>query len=123
MQLRDRRLKVAIVIRVEDNPYQEQLITLNGNSLFLTITYNTRDSRWYLDLEDRNGKTVVSGVKVIPNLSLTGKYVNVNTIIGGDIYCMDLKRSSSDITRSNFGNNKQFQLWYYSNEEIKEILG
>lgn len=108
---------MPLQIKVEDTPYQEKLITLNSNSLFLTLSYNTRDARWYFDIVDRNSLDVITGVKVLPTQNLTGKYINVNTLIAGNIYCVDTKVSGQDVTRDNFGTDKQFQLWYYTSEE------
>ena len=112
---------MPLQIKVEDNPYQEKLISLNSNSLFLTLSYNTRDSRWYFDIVDRNDLNIISGVKVLPSQNLTSKYLNANTLIGGNIYCVDTKFSSNDVTRDNFGTDKQFQLWYYTTEEEEAI--
>ena len=108
---------MALQIKVEDNPYQEKLVSLNSNSLFLTLSYNTRDNRWYFNIVDRNSLDVISGVKILPSQDLTGKYISVTTLIGGNIYCVDTKSSGDDITRDNFGTDKQFQLWYYTTAE------
>tara|TARA_R110000850_G_scaffold30106_1_gene82909 strand:+ start:427 stop:771 length:345 start_codon:yes stop_codon:yes gene_type:complete len=114
---------MPIQIKVEDATYQERLVTLNSNSLFFTLTYNTRNSRWYFEIVDRNNIDVISGVKVLPAQNLTSKYISVNSLIGGNIYCVDTKFSGQDITRDNFGTDRQFQLWYYTTDEEDAILG
>jgi hypothetical protein len=111
---------MPLQIKVEDNPYQEKLTSLNSNSLFLALSYNTRDSRWYFDIVDRNDLNIISGVKVLPSQNLTSKYLSINSLIGGNIYCVDTKFSGNDVTRDNFGTDKQFQLWYYTTEEEGE---
>lgn len=110
-------------IKVEDSTYQEKLITLNSNSIFITISFNTRDSRWYFDLVDRNGLDLLSGVKILAPQNLTSKYIDTNSILGGNLYCVNTKGNGEDITRDNFGTDKQFQLWYYTTEEEEEIFG
>lgn len=112
---------MALQIKVEDNSYQDKIITLNGNSLSITISYNTRDGRWYFDLVDRNGLDLISGVKILPTQNLTSKYLQVVELIGGNIYCANTKVDGKDITRSNFGTDKQFQLWYLTADEEEEI--
>lgn len=108
---------MATQIKVEDSAYQEKLITLNGNSIFITFNFNTRDQRWYFDLVDRNNIDIISGVKILPSTNLTGKYLYTSSILGGSLYCANLKNDGIDVTRDNFGTDKQFQLWYISEEE------
>lgn len=116
---------MSIRIKVEDNPYQEKLITLNGVSLYITIMYNTSDDvnddgfgSWYFDLADRNKDNIVSGVKILPLQNLTERYLSVNKILNGDLWCVNVKDSSSDIGRENFSTDGEFQLWYFSEEEM-----
>jgi hypothetical protein len=111
---------MAIQIKVEDHSYQEKLVTVGGNSVNITFTFNTRDSRWYFDLVDRNGIDIVSGVKILPSQNLTGHYLDVTSIIGGNFYCANTRSNREDITRDNFGTDKQFQFWYISSEEEVE---
>lgn len=119
---------MATNINVDDAPYQEKLITINGESLYLTVMYNTSDDfnntdegSWYFDLADRNKESVISSVKVIPFQNLTGRYLHLNTLLGGALWCVNVKDEFSDITRSNFGTSKKFQLWYISDDETLEL--
>lgn len=114
--------------KIKVNPeqaYQEKLVTLNGKSLYFTIAYNTSDDllnngegAWYLDIADRNKVEIISGIKILPIQNLTSRYLQVHKLLGGDLWCMNVKDSSTEITRTNFGTDSQFQLWYLSNEEM-----
>lgn len=113
-------------IKVDDNPYQEKLITLNGQSLYVTISYNTSDDiydtgdgGWYIDLADRNKKAIINGVKILPLQNLTKRYLHVTDILGGALWCVNVKDSLSDIDRKNFSTNGKFQLWYFSTAEME----
>ena len=112
-------------IKFDDNAYQEKEPTINGKVFYFTLAYNSSDDvdnngkgAWYLDLVDFNGEDIISGVKIIPLQNLTKKHLSVNTILDGDLWCMNIKDSTTTINRGNFGTDKQFQLWYYSNEEM-----
>ena len=113
---------MPLELKVSDNAYQEKLITLNGNSFFFTYTFNTRDQRWYFDMVDRDAIDIISGVKIMTNQDLTSKYINVASLIGGEIYCVNQRANEDDITRDNFGNNKQFVLWYFEAGELNDLL-
>lgn len=118
---------MAVKIKIGETSYQEKLVTLNGKSLYLTLMYNTSDDvndteidgAWYLDIADRNKNDIISGIKVLPIQNLTKRYLQVHKLLGGDIWCMNVKDSSSDINRDNLGTDKKFQLWYMSNEEME----
>lgn len=119
---------MATNIKVEDNPYQETLITLNGESLYITIMYNTSDDTantgkgsWYFDIANRNKEAVLSGVKIIPFQNLTGKYLHVNRLLDGALWCVNTKDGTSDIGRDNFGTDKDFRLWFISNTEAENL--
>lgn len=109
-----------------DQTYQEKLVTLNGKSLYLTIAYNTSDDlldnglgAWYIDIADRNKQEVVSGIKILPIQNLTARYLQLHKMLGGDIWCVNIKDSSAEISRTNFGTDSQFQLWYMTEEEMQ----
>lgn len=116
---------MTIQIKVDENAYQGKEIVINGTVLNFTIAYNTSDDvnndgygAWYFDIQDRQFNDIISGVKVIPIQNLTSRYLSLNTLLGGDIWCMNVKNSTAGINRDNFGTGKQFQLWYFSNEEM-----
>lgn len=116
---------MAIQIKVDDTSYQSKEITINGQVLYIEVVYNSSDDvnedgegAWYFNLLDRKSVDILSGVKILPIQNLTSRYLNVNTTLQGDFWCMNVKDSSSLIDRSNFGTDKQFQLWYISNEEM-----
>jgi hypothetical protein len=113
---------MPVQIKVQDNAYQKKLVTLNGNSLFFTFSYDTRDARWYFDIFDRNNNDIVNGVKILPTLDLSSKYTTLATLIGGYLFCVDTRGSGEDVTRLNFGTDRQFQFWYYTDQEIEDII-
>ena len=116
---------MAIQIKVDENAYQGKEIVINGIVLNFTIAYNTSDDvnndgygAWYFDIQDRKFNDIISGVKVLPIQNLTSRYLSLNTLLDGDIWCMNNKDKTADINRSNFGTDKKFQLMYFSNEEM-----
>ena len=118
---------MATRIKVSETSYQEELVTLNGKSLYLTFAYNTSDDvsntgiggDWYMDIADRNKVDIISGVKILPIQNLTKRYLQVHKLLGGDLWCMNVKDTSTDINKDNFGTDRKFQLWYLSDEEME----
>jgi len=119
---------MATNIKIDSNPYQEKLITLNGESLYLTVMYNTSDDvdnngkgAWYFDLANRNKVDIITSVKVLPFQNLTGRYLHLNSLLGGALWCVNLKDELSDLDRTNFGTGQKFQLWYLSDAEMTTL--
>ena len=112
---------MTIQLKVDNNSYQDKTITINGNSFFITYSFNTRDSRWYFDMVDRNGIDIISGIKILPQQNLTRKYIQVNEYLAGNIYCINTNFDGSDVTRDNFGTDRKFQLWYFTTGEEEEL--
>lgn len=111
-------------IKVEDEAYQQKLVTLNGKSLFLTFSFNTMDRNWYLGIADSEEVDIKTGIKILPKKNLTD-YIDLKGLIAGNIYCVDTKSYDSlkVITRDNFGTDRQYQVWYYSDTELESADG
>ena len=119
---------MATNIKLGGNPYEEKLITLNGDSYYLTVMYNSSDDvnndgngAWYFDIADRNKTEIISGIKIIPSQNLTSKYLSLSSSLGGDLWCVNVKDDTADIGRDNLGENKKFRLWYISNTELSSL--
>ena len=112
-------------IKVDSAPYQEKLITLNGQSMYIRIMYNTSDDvdsteegSWYFDLADRNKEDIINGIKIMPAKNLTSRYLTLNTLLGGALWCANTKDTVQNLNRDNFYTDGKFQLWYYSDAEM-----
>lgn len=110
---------MAIKIRVPDKAYSRQNITLSGDSFDIIFKYNVRDDRWYFDLKDEGGNLIFSGIKVMPNQNLTGRYVK-DEFNNGNLWCFRRQKDDGAVSRNNFGIGKSFELAYLTKEEELE---
>jgi hypothetical protein len=101
-------------------------IVLGANSYNLIFRFNSRETfntngRWYFDLYTESGEPIKLGIKVMENQKLLGRYKL--DAFSGDIYCLQSNFGQVRfLTRDNLGIDKEYELVYFSQEELDEIL-
>lgn len=111
---------MALKILTSSEPYSEQRVTIGGISLTLTFKYNSRNSSWYMDIKDgSNTNTILSGIKIMPNQNLTGRYILKN-FPSGNFWCIRQKNDFTPINRDNFGSDKVYALYWLTSQEEGE---
>ena len=112
---------MAIKIRIPDSAYSEQQVNLADTVLTFTLKFNSRNSAWYLDIKDAaNTSDVKTGIKVMPNQNLTGRYL-IDELQNGNIWCLRQQSTFDDIDRENLGINEAYGLWYLTSSEEEEL--
>lgn len=113
---------MATKIRIPDTPFSEQKVVIGDNLLTVILKFNSRNNSWYLDIKDAVGENnIISGIKIMPNQNLTGRYV-IDEFSNGNLWCQRNVNTDTVLGRDNFGINKDYGLIYLSNDE-EEILG
>lgn len=59
-----------VPLPTEDETLRQQESTLDGQTFVLTFDWSAREDRWYLQVADTNGTTLISGIKLVPRISL-----------------------------------------------------
>jgi hypothetical protein len=110
---------VAVVLPVPDVSWATTGISLGGTDYSLTYSYNERDSRWRLDIEDAIGG-IIFGVKIMESQSLLSPYI-LARFDHGDIVCVRVEEDNKPVGRKNIGIDLPYELIYFSNTEIEEL--
>lgn len=112
---------MAIRIRVPDSAFSQQQVNLENTVLTFILKFNSRNLSWYLDLKDASDtNNVKTGIKVMPNQNLTGRY-NIPELTNGNVWCLRQQSTTEDIDRENFGLNRAYGLWYLTSSEEQEL--
>ena len=112
---------MALNIRIPDSAWSEQQVTISNNVLTLAFKFNSRNDSWYVDISNSdNTENIISGLNVMPNQNLTGRYF-LSDISEGNIWCVRKSTTSEPIGRDNFGIGKDFELWYIPDSEEQEL--
>jgi hypothetical protein len=112
---------MALTIDTPTAPWADQSLTLGGKKYTFTYSYNERDSRWRLDIS-LAGAAVISGVKVMENQFLLGRYI-LPDFDHGDIVCVRFEDDGNPVGRDNLGLGKPYVLQYYTNDELALLEG
>lgn len=110
-----------LLIRNPNSPNSRQTVTLGDNLVNLYFKFNIRNQSWYITIKDSsNENTILSGVKVMPNQNLTGRYI-LEELSGGNLWCIRNSNNFSDVGRSNLGEDKTYSVYWISSDEEIEV--
>lgn len=83
-------------------PWYKFNVTLNDVLYTLRFRYNTRSSRWILDIADAANQDIVVGLPVLIGRNLTGRFV-IEGIPPGLFLAADLTNQDEQPGRYSFG--------------------
>lgn len=85
-----------------DLPYYKFKITLSNVIFSLDFKYNTRMSRWIMNINDASENQILSGIPVLINRNLTAQYSTLS-IPAGTIFANDDTGQDTQPTQFSFG--------------------
>jgi len=100
---------------VDDSPYFSLLVDLGETTYETTYRWNEREGAWYFDLAEQNGVMIVSGQKIVPNISITKRWAFAK-MPEGEIAIYS-QAPNERPTRDSLSEGT-VQLWYYTPEEL-----
>lgn len=105
-------------ITVPDTSYSTQRVNINNTVYNLQLSFNSKDSAWYLDLFDINEVAILQSKKLQWGSSVTSRYI-LARFQSGALFVLNRDLRDEPITRNNFGEGKTFSLVWVSNEELE----
>jgi hypothetical protein len=90
-------------------PWYKFKITLSGTIFTLSVRYNTRSSRWLMDISDPSGNIILAGIPVLIQRDMTGQYPTL-AIPSGTFFSTDDTGQGNQPTLYSFGTDHT--LWY-----------
>lgn len=96
-----------------DLPWYSFKITLSGTLFTLRFRYNTRMSRWIMDIADSQNNDLLNGLPMLINRNLNGRFVDAG-LPRGFLFCTDDTNQGTQPTRYSFG--KDHSLFYFDPE-------
>jgi len=92
-----------------DLPWYRFKITLSNVIYTLRFRFNTRSSRWILDIADASNNDILNGVPILIERDMAGQYV-IPGLPVGLIFATDDTNQGTEPTRFSFG--QDHTLWY-----------
>lgn len=109
-----------VVIPVKNDPSHEFSIVLDGVSYVLRFIWNTRFEYWAMNISDRDGNSIVDGIRVVSDYGLT-EQLTVNGLPEGDFFVGRTDESFDKIGIDSFSNDEAV-LVFLTKEEIELVL-
>ena len=93
-------------------------VSIKGVSYKFTYRWNSRTSRWKLDIESNDSSVKVYGLTLIENIDLTSHLLSIGFTWGGFIMVVPITNTSDTLGRSNFGSDKDYELMFIDYLEL-----
>jgi hypothetical protein len=106
-----------LIFKVQDSAYQVQRVNIENTIYQLQLTFNSRDSSWYLDIFDINSSPILQSCKLQWGSLITNN-LRLTQFPNGNFYILKTELRDEPITRTNFGADKLYRLVYITNEEL-----
>ena len=105
------------------SPWTNMSVSLSGNTYDITFRLNERDpdhSFLMMDIE-KDFNEVISGIAVVEGSPLL-THLRLDEFNHGDLFCIKIYSTDNPPTYGNVGPGKEYEIWYYSNAELKTII-
>lgn len=86
-----------------DVPWYFFKIGLSGVQYTLTFRYNTRMTRWVMDIADASNVPILSSMPLLLGQSLTGRFTGLPGVPVGTFFVLDDTGQGAQPTRYSFG--------------------
>lgn len=83
-------------------PWTKFVTSLSGTSFSLVFRFNTRMSVWFMDIQDQAGNSLLSGVPILIETALIGRFVTQGLPVG-DFIAFDDTNQGTEPGRYSFG--------------------
>ena len=102
----------------EGSSYFEKRISLDGRDYILRFLFNTREEKWYLDINDQDNVPIVSGLKLVLNIDLVRRLTDERRPKGALHVFENASSNEQQIDPGLSSLGLDIQLVYFDEEEI-----
>lgn len=101
-----------------DDPFYDQVTDLDGTDYLLEFRYNQRENCWYLSISLQDETPLVTGIKLVCNVNLTGRVADHRMPLG---VLMAVANNPDDSTpgMGELGVDKRVTLCYLDAQEVQ----
>lgn len=111
---------MAVEIPIDEaGPHISQVTELEGTSYVFVFRWNEREQRWYLDLRDTDGASIVVGQKIVANWPILRLVVDEGRRPPGEIIVQDTSGRGRDPRLGDLGT--RVRLIYLTEAEVAAL--
>lgn len=107
------------IIPFKEPSFWREQITLTGVVFIFEFKWNSLNEFWVMNIYDSEEIPLILGIKIVPNYPLLDQY-SVAGMPSGEIICQNIVATPDSISR--FDMSQKFELVYYEDGEIQEII-
>lgn len=110
-----------ITLPTFDDPDYTTQYVLEGVSYDFRIQYNSREKAFYADIGFTNDDPVLTGVKLVNGVDNLELYNYIEGVPPGALFLIDLVAFVGRPSRSEFGFEKRYRLFYLTSSEVENF--
>lgn len=104
----------------QDRAFSSQNHSILGQSLVLSLNYNSTDKAWRLSLRGANNTPIILGRRLVPLTSPTRPYA-LDTLRGGNFWVFAKTLTDQPLAYDNFGIGKAYGLFFLTTDEEEAL--
>jgi hypothetical protein len=113
---------IILPIYSSTSPRWSYQISLDGTKYTLAISWNTRESAWYLDVQDASANSIVSSIKLVPDILLLQQFKGLGGLPLGDLFLYDVEQNPATAVNMQFADlGTRYLLVYYSLADFQAL--
>lgn len=105
-----------VSVRTFEDPFYNEVVTLDGSDYLLEFRYNQREDRWYFDVSLTDGTMLVRGVKVVCGVPLLTRYADARLPKGALVALPNTTGNTSPGLKE-LGEDRRVTLFYFDQSE------
>lgn len=111
---------MAVFLNIDNSILnQKQEFQIEGELYKIKMNWNRRTG-WAMNIYSEKDVTILAGLTMRPEQNLTWRYTRSGGLFSGELFCLNTHLGSKEeqITTTNFGQGKKYQLTYLTREEV-----
>lgn len=103
-------LRLDILNTNADEDEWNALYELSGRTYFIRFFWDARDGYWYISLFDQDEQPIAQGIKLVPNVRLLRRFLDVRLPPGG-LVLVDVTGAATAPGRNDLGIRHRLDYW------------
>lgn len=102
------------------NAKWSETVTMDGTVYRLTFNWNTRIQAWYMQIAEQDGSPIVSGIKLLPMISLLQRHKDAR-LPPGVLFSYDVIEAGTAAAPSKSQLGSKMKLFYIGQSEFQGL--
>lgn len=109
---------MPLIISTPRSSVSLQEVTLENKNIAIDLSWNNRNSSWYIGLYDIFENPILTGIRLVPDTAINLRYTDDRLPDG----IISLVQLSDRVTLGRFNLGTDFKLCYFTQDELDNVF-